>query len=126
MTKLTFEFRTSAEENAQIRESVAKVDKKINKLEEQIKSLREQQSNMLEQILIDCPSCSKPFPIMESEYLQTHWYTPPRGCSEGDYWNTGEGNCICPHCESRLRLYKVPEIEKLKYQFKSVRDVYER
>ena len=126
MTQLSFEFRTSAEENAQIRESVAKVDVKISKLNQQIAFLQEQKKDMLAQIRIDCPVCAVPFPIMESEYIQTHWYTEPYGCTGGDYWSEGEGNCVCPNCESRLRLYKTPELEKLKYQFKSVRNVHER
>jgi hypothetical protein len=36
--------------------------------------------------------------------VQTYWYTPPHGCTGGDYWNAGERNLICPKCSTRHRM----------------------
>lgn len=124
--QLSFEFRTPAEENAAINQEVDKVNKKISKLKDQISQLVVQKNTLLSQTRVDCPNCKNPFMISESEYLQTHWYTEPHGCTGGDYWNIGEGNCVCPNCRTRLRLYKCPELYNLKTLFKSIKDVYER
>ena len=70
--------------------------------------------------------CGKTTPINELEYIQTHWYVRPSGCTEGDYWNAGDGEFICPHCGHLNRLYTRPEIMKLKYLFKTIRDTYDR
>lgn len=70
--------------------------------------------------------CGQALEIGELEYIQTHWYTSPSGCSGGDYWNQGEGQFLCPHCGHRNRLYNKPEIEKLKRLFKSVVDTHDR
>ena len=70
--------------------------------------------------------CGQALEIGELEYIQTHWYTSPHGCSGGDYWNQGEGQFICPHCGHCNRLYDRPEIEDLKHLFKSVIDTYDR
>ena len=71
------------------------------------------------------PGCKAAFEIRELEYIQTHWYTHPHGCSGGDYWTQGEGQWICA-CGHRNRLYNRPDIEKMKPLFKSVRDIHER
>lgn len=126
MSQLSFEFRTSAEENAAINQTVDEINKKISKLKDQVAFLVEQKNEVLCQTRVDCPVCNKPFMICESEYLQTHWYVEPHGCTGGDYWNAGEGNCVCPNCKARLRLYNCPELVKLKTLFKSIKDVYER
>ncbi len=58
-------------------------------------------------------------------YIQTHWYVPPRGCNEGDYWKQGEGQWQCPKCGHMNRLYATPEVAKLKHLFKGVKDTYD-
>lgn len=86
----------------------------------------------LRHTLVKCTSnnhgkgCGQALEIGELEYIQTHWYTPPHGCSGGDYWNLGEGQFVCPHCGHLNRLYDRPEIEGLKRLFKSVVDQYDR
>lgn len=70
--------------------------------------------------------CGKKTEIRNLEYIQTHWYTRPFSCTEGDYWNEGEGNFICPKCNHRNRLYNREEIQDLKELFMSVKDIYER
>jgi hypothetical protein len=69
--------------------------------------------------------CGKSIPINEIEFLQTHWYVRPSGCTEGDYWKEGEGQYICPHCKHLNRLYNRPEIMKLKHLFKSIKNIHD-
>lgn len=78
-------------------------------------------------IEIDCVFCKTLHKIGELTYIQTHWYTPPRGCTEGDYWNEGEGEFKCPSCGQLNRMtYRKPEFEKLKYSFKDIEKTYDR
>lgn len=70
--------------------------------------------------------CGAKLKISDLVYIQTHWYTPPSGCTDGDYWNSGEGQFECPKCEKLNRLYERPEVEKLRQYFKEVRNTYER
>ena len=42
--------------------------------------------------------------IKDCVAIQTHWYTEPSGCTEGDYWNQGEINIICPETNHRNRM----------------------
>lgn len=83
MDQLSFEFRTPAEENNEIKAAVRKIEESINKLSNRISFLNEQKNEILSQTRVDCPSCKESFAIYESEYIQTHWYTPPRGCTGG-------------------------------------------
>lgn len=69
--------------------------------------------------LVRCNHCASAYEIGELEYIQTHWYTQPHGCSGGDYWNQGEGQWKCLSCEGRNRLYNKPDITKLKRLFKT-------
>ncbi len=64
--------------------------------------------------------CGKKHEIRKLQYISTHWYTRPTGCSDGDYWTEGEGNFICPKCGHRNRLYDREEIEDLKDLFESI------
>lgn len=70
--------------------------------------------------------CGAWTPISNLVYIQTHWYTPPTGCTGGDYWNEGEGQWVCSKCGHLNRLYKSPEVEALKRYFSGVKDTYER
>lgn len=70
--------------------------------------------------------CGMAMEIRELTFIQTHWYTPPSGCTEGDYWNQGEGNFICIHCGVRNRLHNRKAIQDLKDRFKSVEKEYKR
>jgi len=49
-------------------------------------------------------SCGKFHRIHELALLVTHWYTSPSGCSDGDYWNEGEWQFLCPDTNTRNRL----------------------
>jgi len=66
--------------------------------------------------------CGAEHVISELEYIQTHWYEEPYGCTGGAMWHEGEGNFICPSCGHRNRLYNRPEIDVLKDLFKSKTD----
>lgn len=47
--------------------------------------------------------CGANHKFNECVAVQTHWYTRPYSCSEGDYWNEGELQIICPDSEERNR-----------------------
>jgi hypothetical protein len=68
------------------------------------------------------PGCGASLYIRDLIYIQTHWYVRPYSCSEGDYWNAGEGNFLCPQCGHRNRLYERKDIEALKRHFYGVTD----
>jgi len=72
----------------------------------------------------DDRGCGAKLHVSDLVYIQTHWYVPPSGCTDGDYWNTGEGQFVCPKCGCTNRLYERPEVEKLKAHFKKVEDKY--
>ena len=72
-------------------------------LEEQLKEIRQEESEILKKIdqrngkkEIKCCGCEKSHRIEKLTAIQTHWYTPPTGCTEGDYWNEGELQFVCP------------------------------
>ena len=100
--------------------------------EAELKVINDAIEDRLRQTLIQCTNnnhgkgCGMGMKIGDIEYIQTHWYTKPHGCMDGDYWNVGDGEFICPHCNHRNRLYDRPEIMKLKRLFKSVVETYDK
>lgn len=48
--------------------------------------------------------CGKRHSIKDCVAIQTHWYTSPSGCNEGDYWNTGEIQIVCPVTDNKNRI----------------------
>lgn len=70
--------------------------------------------------------CGTMHKVGSLEYIQTHWYVEPHGCSGGDYWNQGEGQWLCPSCGHRNRLYDSPDVTALKYSFASIKKAYDR
>lgn len=83
----------------------------------------EKRKDIERQCLLQCQKCSAESVVGETEYIQTHWYTSPHGCTGGDYWNAGEGQWVCPNGHKN-RLHDQPEVVKLKYVFKSIRQCY--
>lgn len=76
---------------------------KIQKLQEKLtRALKEEYLRKSRQ-MFQC-SCGKMHAINHCTVIQTHWYTQPRGCCEGDYWNTGELRIICPTTKVRNRV----------------------
>lgn len=112
---------------------------KIAQLEKELAELRLKKHDINQAInfersktLVQCVSnnygkgCGVKTQIRKLDYIRTHWYTPPRGCSGGDYWSEGEGQFVCPKCNHRNRLYGFPEIEKMQTLFKTITDCYDR
>ena len=109
------------------------LDTRIKAIGAQIQAYRDsiailttQQDDLKKQTALTCPKCNEDTQIQNLTYIQTHWYTPPRGCTEGDYWNEGEGQYDCPHCKVRLRLFKLPEIMAMKRLFKEIIKEHDR
>lgn len=69
--------------------------------------------------------CGQKFFIKNLQYIQTHWYETPSGCTGGDIWHEGEGQFVCPCCGHINRLYHRPGFQNLKHLFKSVIDRHE-
>jgi len=95
-------------------------------LEDELNDVRQKEGQILEKIderngnkSIQCASCESPHRIGDLTAIQTHWYTPPSGCNEGDYWNQGELQFVCPKTEVRNRLlfhnYDVPWEERKQF-----------
>lgn len=97
-----------------------KIDRAIAAANKKLVTLHSQKNELLSHTTLRCAECDNTFEIKDLTYIQTHWYTPPRSCTGGDYWNEGEGQFDCPHCKTRWRLYKLPDIMKLKHLFKDV------
>jgi rubrerythrin len=98
---------------------------KRRKLVKKIKKTDRKIADLLSQTVVVCGECGYGHEIVTLTYIQTHWYTRPRGCTGGDYWSPGEGQWTCPTCDARNRLYKLPEIEALKDHFLCVVDEHE-
>lgn len=117
-------------------ERVVELRKQLEDLNVQITTLRNEEHRLLhEDAKVVCigwtldfkrNGCGAELNVSDLVYIQTHWYTPPSGCTGGDYWNVGEGQFVCPQCGARNRLYERPEVEKLKRYFKSVEDKHGR
>ena len=117
------------------------INNAIKKLEEEKKKLLKTRDEQRASKTILCNSCSKYHRIKDLVCIQTHWYTPPSGCTGGDYWNEGELQFICPTKNVRNRILffseyridygkrgKIPDKFKYMYKhlFKSVEDLHER
>ena len=95
-------------------------------LEDKLAGLHKQESQVLKKIdernknrKIECGGCNDYHKIKDIMAIQTHWYTPPRGCTEGDYWNEGELQFVCPETGIINRLlfsnYDVPYEERMDF-----------
>lgn len=94
-----------------------KLIKELHALDEQREALVKQIDEKKANRWLRCEKCEKRARIRNTVYRQIRWYTRPHGCTGGDYWNDGEGQWQCTHCAHVNRLYKKPEIEKLKRFF---------
>lgn len=94
------------------------LEEKIRDLEEQKKEISRAIDELNRKREIQC-SCGDSHSIGDLTAIQTHWYTPPSGCTEGDYWNEGELEFCCPTTGIINRLlfdnYDVPWKERDKY-----------
>lgn len=109
----------------ELREKLAAIDEKRDELTARL-------SDAVAQTRVKClancygKGCGQTSAIRDLVYLQTHWYVPPSGCSDGDYWRQGEGMYECLHCGHMNRLYERADIEALKHLFRGVVDTYDR
>jgi hypothetical protein len=79
------------------------IAEQLQHLERQKKSLLSRQDKLRANKMFVC-LCGHRHKIKECVVIQTHWYTPPRGCTEGDYWNDGELQIICPTSNEKNRV----------------------
>lgn len=91
--------------------------------------INEQIAEKVAKTVIACESncaygdgCGQKFFIKNLEYIQTHYYERPWGCTGGDTWHQGEGQFTCPCCGHRNRFLDRKEFEGLKYSFKKIVD----
>ena len=99
------------------------LDAEILAAETRLAELKQERDVLLAQTKLYCVECMQSHPISKYTYLQTHWYVEPYGCSGGDYYKQGDGECVCP-CTAVLRLYQLPEIMALKRLFKECIKTY--
>lgn len=80
--------------------------KREDALNEQIEHLKTEIETIKANRTIKCTKCEKRTKIKNVTVLQPHWYTPPSGCSGGDYWNTSaEVSWWCPKCGKWERVF---------------------
>lgn len=107
------------------------ITKKIKKLDERRAVLEAELQEARANLDFPC-CCGEVHKIKDCDVLQTHWYTPPSGCTDGDYWNSGELQVVCPVTGSKNRLLDRSVNDHLAKQFsssykrlfKSVTDTY--
>ena len=107
-----------------LNDELQKINVSLEKTRAKLEKLEHQRAVALAKTQVVCGTCKKPTTVQDVDYIQTHWYVPPSGCTEGDYWNEGEGQFMCPACDAVNRLYQSPEIVRLKYMFRHVKDTY--
>jgi len=106
------------------------LEQQLEKLDEEKRKIHQKIKKRNKKRAIKCVSCDKAHEIGDLTVIQTHWYTPPSGCTDGDYWNEGELQFVCPETEIKNRLlfnnFEVPYEERRKFklnpeaQFKSM------
>jgi hypothetical protein len=83
----------------------------MNEIKKRLKALEEEQAELVKSLsetkanLKFLCSCGKMHTIKKCVAIQTHWYTPPHGCTGGDYWNEGELQIICPDTDFKNRIH---------------------
>jgi len=98
----------------------------MGSLEDQLTDLHQQERQILVKIdarnknrKIECGGCKDSHKVGDLTAIQTHWHTPPHGCTGGDHWNEGELQFICPETGTINRLlfdnYGVPLEERRNY-----------
>lgn len=99
-------------------------DEEVEKAKKVIASRAQARDEQIRNSLLEC-KCGSLFKIDTIEYIQTHYYVTPYSCTGGDYWNQDEGQWKCPTCNFTNRLIgEAKDIVKLKYHFKSIKEVY--
>jgi hypothetical protein len=86
--------------------ALARIDRQKARLEAMLASLNERRILAIRDQDWVCRArkCGQSSLLSSVVLVRTHWYTPPHGCSGGDYWTAGERNLICPKCSVRHRM----------------------
>jgi hypothetical protein len=110
--------------------NLSEINKKRAELKTKLDELEKEAAKKTSKFAVICESnnygngCGYGFYIQDLEYVQTHWYESPHGCTGGDNWHKGEGQFICPKCGHRNRLINRQDVEDLKYKFRSIKNEY--
>lgn len=67
-------------------------------------------------VVIKCSLCRKGTQLSNRSFLQDWWYTSPRGCNEGDYWNKTETSLchiFCPKCGKWEYIHNHPQKKQI-------------
>ncbi|MBI2048028.1 MAG: hypothetical protein HYT27_02715 [Parcubacteria group bacterium] len=99
-----------------IAQQAASFQNKIAKMTKSQDVLRKQLAESIKNILITCEECGKKSKLRFWVFIQRHWYTQPRGCMEGDYWNASTTELChirCPKCGSENYIYNHNDKKKL-------------
>lgn len=97
------------------------IERKRSKLQAQLADLEQEEMGIRSRQKFKC-SCGKMHQIGKCTVVQTYWYTPPHGCTGGDYWNAGELQIICPLTNVRNRVMFNESYYRTKYE---LRDNYD-
>ena len=102
-----------------------KIQENLKTAEEQVAILKDLEITVLKQItFVQCRQCGAKHSIGDLMYIQTHWHVPPSGCTDGDYYLSGEGQWDCPSCGSCNRLHQLPEVTALRPLFAGLHHCY--
>lgn len=107
--------------------SVAQIEQEIQAATALITNLKKELNETIAQDYVVCRKCEMGSKLKETVYIQTHWYVRPYSCTGGDYWNSGEGQFLCPKCNTRNRLLSdaAKVYEKMAHCFKEIRHDYD-
>ena len=83
--------------------TIEEINIRLKAIQEEQENLRVKRNNLRGENYFKC-GCGSMHKINECTLIQTHWYTPPSGCSDGDYWNIGSMNILCPVLNHKNRL----------------------
>ena len=78
---------------------------------EAMASLKRKKLAIIRRRLFTCIHCKEKYKLSEFGFIQTHHYTPPSGCNDGDYWNMCKlevCHILCP-CGTTNYIYTHPQ-----------------
>lgn len=80
------------------------IEKRLLALEKERKELLVQLDAHRSRKRFLCVCCLKTHAIRDCHAIQEMWYTSASGCSDGDYWNMGGLQIICPTTDLKNRV----------------------
>ncbi|HAU07552.1 MAG: hypothetical protein UW46_C0007G0017 [Candidatus Yanofskybacteria bacterium GW2011_GWF1_44_227] len=95
---------------------ISAAERELDVLRVQKDRIRNRQLEAIRRSFISCPKCHKESRLSNWTFIQIKWYTPPSGCTEGDYWNTSETKfcyLVCPKCGIESYVYVHPQKNKI-------------